>query len=226
MSDSINGNEKNGRSSGSLPGRMSIPEARRRRSIDLTDDRADEAMELHRLAEETSTDAQTYLDAVTEVAAGSSPDTAIPVLLLAISQILLAGARLGAITDVVPSERFEPDAGPDPDIDPVRTGLANLLEGLDEYADIVDPLTSGELIRGILSDDLADVAADLAHGLRHYRDGRIDEALWWWQFSYLSTWGVRATSSLRVLQSMLGHLRLDVDAETVADAEFEALNTE
>jgi hypothetical protein len=27
-----------------------------------------------------------------------------------------------------------------------------------------------------------------------------------------------------VLQSMLGHLRLDVDAETVADAEFDALN--
>jgi Domain of unknown function (DUF5063) len=204
-----------------------------RESIDLTDDRvspakdrADEAKELHRLAEETATDAQTYLDAVTEVAAGSSPDTAIPVLLLAVSQILLAGARLGAITDVVPSERFEPDAGPDPDIDPVRTGLANLLEGLDEYADIVDPLTSGELIRGILSDDLADVAADLAHGLRHYQAGRIDEALWWLQFSYLSTWGVRATSALRVLQSMLGHLRLDVDAETVADAEFEALNVE
>jgi hypothetical protein len=183
-------------------------------------------MELHRLGEETATDSQTYLDALTEVAAGSSPDTAIPILLLAVSQILLAGARLGAITDVVPSERFEPDAGPDPDIDPVRTGLANLLEGLDEYADIVDPLTSGELIRGILSDDLADVAADLAHGLRHYRDGRVDEALWWWQFSYLSTWGVRATSALRVLQSMLGHLRLDVDTDTVADAEFEALNVE
>jgi hypothetical protein len=212
--------------------------AARRPSIDLTDagarnkerqDRLAEAMELHQLAEETATDAQTYLDAVTEVAAGSSPDTAIPVLLLATSQILLAGARLGAINDVVPSERFEPDAGPDADVDPVRTGLANLLEGLDEYADIVDPLTSGELIRGILSDDLADVAADLAHGLRHYRDGRVDEALWWWQFSYLSTWGVRATSSLRVLQSMLGHLRLDVDdaaEDTVLDAEFEALNAD
>jgi len=37
---------------------------------------------------------------------------------------------------------------------------------------------------------------------------------------------VRAASALRVLQSMLGHLRLDVDAETVADAEFEALHTE
>ena len=80
-------------------------------------------------------------------------------------------------------------------------------------------------MRGSLVDDLADVAADLAHGLKHYRAGRLDEALWWWQFSYLSTWGVRATSALRVLQSMLGHLRLDVDADTVADAEFEALHT-
>jgi hypothetical protein len=187
---------------------------------------AAEALELSRLAEETATDTQDYLDAVTEVAAGSSPDTAIPILLLAVSQMLLAGARLGAITDVVPSERFEPDSGPDADVDPVRTGLANLFEGLDEYADVVDPLTSGEVVRGRLTDDLADIAADLSHGLRHYRTGRIDEALWWWQFSYLSNWGVRATSALRVLQSMLGHLRLDVDSETVADAEFEALHAD
>lgn len=187
---------------------------------------AAEALELSRLAEETATDTRDYLDAVTEVAAGSSPDTAIPILLLAVSQMLLAGARLGAITDVVPSERFEPDSGPDADVDPVRTGLANLFEGLDEYADVVDPLTSGEVVRGRLTDDLADIAADLSHGLRHYRTGRIDEALWWWQFSYLSNWGVRATSALRVLQSMLGHLRLDVDSETVADAEFEALHAD
>jgi hypothetical protein len=187
---------------------------------------AAEALELSRLAEETATDTQDYLDAVTEVAAGSSPDTAIPILLLAVSQMLLAGARLGAITDVVPSERFEPDSGPDADVDPVRTGLANLFEGLDEYADVVDPLTSGEVVRGRLTDDLADIAADLSHGLRHYPAGRIDEALWWWQFSYLSNWGVRATSALRVLQSMLGHLRLDVDSETVADAEFEALHAD
>jgi hypothetical protein len=187
---------------------------------------AGEVLELRRLAQETAADAETFLDAVTEVAAGASPDTAIPVLLLGLSQILLAGARLGAITDVVPSERFEPDAGPDPDVDPVRGGLANLFEGLDEYADVVDPLTSGEVVRGSLTDDLADVAADLAHGLRHFRIGRVDEALWWWQFSYLSNWGVRAAMALRVLQSMLGHLRLDVDPETVADAEFEALHSE
>ena len=179
---------------------------------------------LRAIAASTGAEARGYLTAVTEVASGASPDTAIPVLLLAVSQALVTGARLGAITDVLPSERFEPDPGPDADVDPVRTGLANVLEGLDEYVDVVDPLTSGELVRGSLSDDLSDVAAALMHGLRHLESGRVDEALWWWQFSYLSSWGERAACALRVLQSVLGHLRLDADDETVADAEFEALH--
>jgi Domain of unknown function (DUF5063) len=183
-----------------------------------------EADDLRRLAHETAADARAYLGSVTEVASGSSPDTAIPVLLLAVSQVLLAGARLGAITDVVPSERFEPDSGPEADVDPLRTGLANIFEGLDEYAEVLDPLTSAELVPGALSNDLADVASDLAHGLGHYEAGRVDEALWWWQFSYVSTWGPRGASALRVLQSVLGHLRLDADAEVVADAEFDALH--
>ena len=178
------------------------------------------------MAEESASDARNYIDAVTEVATGSSPDIAIPVLLLA--TVAEPARRRAARRD--PGRRAEssgssPTPGPDPDVDPVRASLANLFDGLDEYADVVDPLTNGEVVRGSLSDDLADVAADLAHGLRHYRSGRVDEALWWWQFSYLSTWGVRATTALRVLQSMLGHLRLDVDADTVADAEFEALHS-
>ena len=185
---------------------------------------AAERRELRALADETAADATAYLDALTEVAAGGSPDTAIPVLLLALSQTSVAGARLGAISDVVPSERFEPDAGPDPDVDPVRQNLANLFDGLDDYADVVDPLTDHEVVRGSLVNDLADVASALAHGLRHYRAGRVDEALWWWQYSYLSEWGVRATSALRVLQTVLAHVRLDADPDTVADAEFEALH--
>ncbi len=84
--------------------------------------------ELLNLGEESAHDARAYLATVNEVASGSSPDTAIPVLLLAVSQILVAGARLGAITDVVPDERFEADPGPDADVDPVRQGLAGLFE--------------------------------------------------------------------------------------------------
>jgi hypothetical protein len=49
------------------------------------------------------------------------------------------------------------------------------------------------------------------------------EALWWWQFSYLSTWGERASSVLRTLQTLLAHLRLDVDDDVAAEAEYDAL---
>lgn len=180
--------------------------------------------ELLRLAELTAGDTRAYLDAVTDVATGNHPDTSLPVLLLAVSQVLLAGARLGAISDVVPSERFEPDSGPEPDVDPLRANLANALEGIDDYGEIFDPIVPGEIVHGSLSGDLATVAADLAHGLRHFSAGRVDEAMWWWQFSYLSTWGPRAASALRVVQSILAHLRLDADDELVADAEFEALH--
>ena len=60
-----------------------------------------------------------------------------------------------------------------------------------------------------ISDDLADVVTDLRHGLAHYRAGRVSEALWWWQFSYLSNWGPTASASLRALQSLVAHVRLD-----------------
>lgn len=180
--------------------------------------------DLRGLADLTASEARGFLDAVTEVASGASSDTALPVLLLATSQVLVTGARLGAINDVVPSERFEPDPGPDPDVEPIRIGLGNVLDGVDEYVDVLDPVTTGEVERGSLSGDVAEVAVALVHGLRHYESGRVDEALWWWQFSYLSSWGERAASALRAVLSMLTHLRLDADAETVADAEFEALH--
>jgi hypothetical protein len=179
--------------------------------------------ELRFLGEESARDARAYLSTVTEVATGAEPDTAIPILLLAVSQVLVAGARLGAITDVVPDERFEADPGPDADVDPVRQGLVNLFEGLDEYVHVVDPLVGVSVAKGSLSNDLAEVAAALAHGLSHYESGRVSEALWWWQFSYLSSWGDSASRALRVLQTILGHIRLDADPDAVAEAEFDAL---
>jgi hypothetical protein len=184
----------------------------------------EERAELSVLAAESARDARTYLSTVTEVASGQAAETAIPLLLLATAQLLLMGSRLGAVQDVVPLERFERDPGPDPDLDPLRASLLNLLEGLDDYADVVDPVTHAELTRGSLSNDIVEVAAALTHGLTHYDDGRPVEALWWWQFSYLSTWGDRAASSLRVLQSVLAHLRLDADDEVVLSAEFDALH--
>lgn len=183
-----------------------------------------ESDDLRLLAAESARDAQIYLSTVTEVASGAAPDAAIPLLLLATSQLLLTGARLGAIQDIVLVDRFEPDPGPDADVDPLRENLANLFDGLDDYADVVDPVMTPELARGSVANDLTEIAASLAHGLAHYEAGRENEALWWWQFSYLSTWGERAAMSLRVLQSLLSHLRLDADADLVADAQFDALH--
>ncbi|NHN56781.1 DUF5063 domain-containing protein [Calidifontibacter sp. DB0510] len=176
------------------------------------------------LAVETAQGSKAFVTAVREIAAGSEPETALPLLLLITAQLQSTGARLGAVQDIVPAERFEPDPGPEADQDPLRQALANVLEGLDDYTDLVDPVTSVELARGSLSDDLTGIVAALEHGLAHFDAGRQVEALWWWQFSYLSEWGVRASAVLRVVQTILGHLRLDVDDDAAAEAEFDALH--
>lgn len=184
----------------------------------------DTLTDLATLADECAREARLYLAALTEIATGSAPESAIPLSLLALSQALGMGARLGAMEDIVPPDQFEADSGPDPELSAVRGGIANLFEGLDEYADLEDPLTSPEMTTGSLSNDLTLVADGLSHGLAHYDAGRPVEALWWWQFSYLSFWGERAASALRVLQSMLAHIRLDADEEIVSEAEFDALH--
>lgn len=178
------------------------------------------------LADETALEARAFLSTIRGVASGESPESAIPLMLLAVSQILVTGARLGAITDIVPAERFEPDLGSSAEADGLRDKLAALLTGIDEYVDVVDPLLQGDVVPGYLSGDLATIASNLVHGLRHHAEGAITEALWWWQFSYLSNWGSTAASVLRVLQSLLSHIRLDADEDTVAEAQFEALHAD
>src|SRR3712207_7647939 len=46
--------------------------------------------------------------------------SAISLLLLVVSQVLLAGGRLGVQEDFQPQEEYEPDPGPDPDLDDMR----------------------------------------------------------------------------------------------------------
>jgi hypothetical protein len=145
--------------------------------------------------------------------------------------VLLAGGRLGVHTDFEPVEKYEPDAGPDPDLDTMRLRLAVLLEGVDAYSEVFDPYVDPpEMVSSLLSDDLTSIATALAHGLRHYRAGRVDEALWWWQFSYVSTWGNEASGVLRALQSVVAHDRLDAEFESeqdqvaAADALLESAN--
>ncbi|PZG78847.1 DUF5063 domain-containing protein, partial [Streptomyces sp. NTH33] len=82
---------------------------------------------------------ESFLVAVTEVAKGDEPDSAVPFLLLEVSQLMLAGGRLGAHEDIVPEERYEPDPGPEQDVDALRENLARLLDPVDIYSEVFDP---------------------------------------------------------------------------------------
>jgi hypothetical protein len=86
-----------------------------------------------------------------------------------------------------------------------------MLDGVDMYAEVFDTYGEPEIVSSMLSDDLTSIATALAHGLRHYRAGRVIEALWWWQFSYVASWGSEASAVLRALQSIVAHDRLDAD---------------
>jgi hypothetical protein len=165
---------------------------------------------------------ESFLVAVSEVAKGDEPDSAVPFLLLEVSQLLLAGGRLGAHEDIVPDERYEPDPGFEPDADELRENLARLLEPVDVYSEVFDPYEPRKApVPARISDDLADVIADLRHGMVHYRAGRTSEALWWWQFSYFSNWGTTASATLRALHSVLAHVRLNQPLE-----ELDGLDTD
>jgi hypothetical protein len=169
----------------------------------------DSAVELGDFADQIADQVASFLVVVRAVARGDAPDSAVPMLLLEVSQQLLAGGRLGAVQDVVPDERFEEDPGPDPDLDELREKLAELLKPCDAYREVFDPLAAQpELEARRISDDIASAVSDLAHGLTHYQAGRTLEALWWWQFSYLTDWGPAASAAVRALQSIIARSRL------------------
>ena len=114
------------------------------------------------IEERTAQEARTFLSTITEVSAGTAPEAAFPLLLLALSELAAAGSVLGAIVDVVTAERFEPDVGPDADLDPLREALANVLEGVDEYTDVADPVLGTDAGVSTLSGDLAAIAQELS----------------------------------------------------------------
>lgn len=178
-------------------------------------------------AAEIADQIESFLLALREIARGEDPASTLSLLLLEVSQLSLAGGRLGAISDVVPHGRFEPDTGPDADVDELRERLAKLLDPVDAYVEVVDPVDPNRGVTGFrLSDDLASIAADLLHGLSHFHNGRTVEALWWWQFSYLSSWGSTCGAALRALHSLIAHTRLDHDRDDASGHEERSLITE
>jgi hypothetical protein len=167
-------------------------------------------------AQQIADQVASFLLALRAIAREADGGRAISLLLLEISQVLLAGARLGAVQDFTPPAEYQPDVGPEPDLDDMRLRLAATLDMVDTYSFVFDPYVP-EVVDSLLSDDLTSIATDLENGLRHYRSGNVAEALWWWQFSYVSSWGNLAGAALNALLSVVAHDRLDVDFDADSD---------
>ena len=166
------------------------------------------------LCDETAAVVQDFVRAIEQVAGGGLHDTAISLLLIHTSQLAAQGARLGAITDVVPEGLYEPDTGPEPEVDALRLRLADVFAHADSYRTVDDPyFPAPEIVESCLSDDLSGIVTDLLHGLGHYQAGRMIEALWWWQYAYLSSWGEDVLNAQQALRSLVAHLRLDLEPQ-------------
>lgn len=172
--------------------------------------------ELEDFAQQIADAVESFLLALQAMSREENPGTVVPLLLVEVSQILFAGARLGAQQDFTPSAEYQPDVGPDPDLDAMRLRFARLLDSVDTYTYNFEPYDP-EIVQALLSDDLTSIATDLANGLRHYRAGNVNEALWWWQYSYVANWGNMASAALRALQSVVAHDRLDTDFESESE---------
>ena len=127
-------------------------------------------------AQQIADSVATFLLALRAIAREADAGRAISLLLLEISQVLLAGARLGAQRDFTPAGKYQPDVGAEADLDEMRLRLADILGNLDTYSFVFDPYVP-EVVESQLSDDLTSIASDLENGLRHYRNGDIAEAL-------------------------------------------------
>ncbi len=173
-------------------------------------------VETEDFAQQIADSVSSFLLALREIAREADGGRAISLLLLEISQVLLAGARLGVQQDFAPGSEHQPDVGPEADLDGMRLRLADMLDNVDTYAFVFDPYVP-EVVASQLSDDLTSIASDLENGLRHFRLGNVMEALWWWQFSYVSSWGNLAGAALNALLSVVAHDRLDVDNDSEID---------
>lgn len=76
---------------------------------------------------------------------------------------------------------------------------------LDLYGEVFNPLVlpPEEPVVGSLADDITDVYRDVEDGLRLFRAGRREEALFQWTMSLQIHWGEHATGAIRALHCWL-----------------------
>src|SRR6478735_5311793 len=78
-------------------------------------------------AQQIADQIESFLIALRAIAREADGGRGISLLLLEISQVLLAGARLGAQQDFTPVAEYQPDVGPEADLDEMRLRLADML---------------------------------------------------------------------------------------------------
>src|SRR5690349_10790404 len=128
--------------------------------------------EIEEFAQQIADAVESFLVSLQAMSREENAGTVVPLLLVEVSQILFAGARLGAQQDFKPAAEYQPDVGPDPDLDAMRLRLARLLDPVETYTYNFDPYAP-EIVEAQLSDDLTAIATDLANGLRHHRSGDV-----------------------------------------------------
>ncbi|MFC6151598.1 MULTISPECIES: DUF5063 domain-containing protein [Mumia] len=165
--------------------------------------------ELEAVANGFAEDVEAVLEGLRSLDGITDPEEIVAGLLVELSRALTIGARMAAMPRLVPPDRYEPDSGPDIDLDDTRVALATILDGFDTYVEVFDPYDDPAAPAAYrISDDVISLTAALAHGMQHARAGRPIEALWWWQFSFFSSWGGETTSALRALQSVIARDRI------------------
>jgi hypothetical protein len=156
------------------------------------------------------------LELYTGVASGAGDESTLSVLAYATSDACVAAARLSAIVDyaVPEGDLLRPMTF---DVDALRRGLTNALQGIDTYYEVDmprgnpdDPARAPEVVEASLTDDILTAAAAMKTGLAMYDAGRPAEAIWWWQYSCLSSWGERITAALHVVQTLMAQARSSV----------------
>ena len=81
--------------------------------------------------------------------------------------------------------------------------LRATIGALDYYREIFDPYAgeSEEPVIGSLSDDIADIYAELTAGMSCWDAENREGALWAWRFSFQVHWGKHLTSALRAMHA-------------------------
>ena len=141
--------------------------------------------------------------AVIDGAGGTMPHALLRQCALLLPRIYAAGL---ALPDV------EPESGGvgAPTVESPMRRLGALLGRYDSYLEIFDPYEEDEPVRGLISDDLADVYLEVVEPLAAYEAGRVQDAVWSWRFSIRGHCGDHIVDAMRAVHRLI-HLHMPED---------------